>query len=181
MIVSRSPVYIDGEFAGVFARYLSIDPIDVNKNFFGQDYIDLIARLQTRNIMYNVNETIIELNSYKEEFNQVNTTRFGIDNIIGTSPVMKELKKRILLVSNSPSSVLLTGESGTGKELFASAIHFHGYRSESPFVKVNCAAIPESLLEAELFGYNAGSFTEALKSGKMGKFELANTGTIFLD
>jgi len=180
MIVSRRPVYIDGEFAGVFARYLSIDPIDVDKNF-GQDYIDLITRLQTRSIMYNVSQTIIELNSYKAEFNQLNTTRLGIDNIIGTSPVMKELKKRLLLVSNSPSSVLLTGESGTGKELFANAIHFHGNRCDSPFVKVNCAAIPEPLLEAELFGYDAGAFTGALKSGKMGKFELANYGTIFLD
>jgi len=180
MIVSRRPVYIDGEFAGVFARYLSIDPIDVDKNF-GQDYIDLITGLQTKSIMYNVNQTIIELNSYKEEFHQANTTRLGIDNIIGSSPVMKELKKRLLLVSNSPSSVLLTGESGTGKELFANAIHFHGNRSDSPFVKVNCAAIPEPLLEAELFGYDEGAFTGALKSGKMGKFELANTGTIFLD
>jgi transcriptional regulator with PAS, ATPase and Fis domain len=87
----------------------------------------------------------------------------------------------VLIVSNSPSSVLLTGDSGTGKELFAKAIHFHGNRSSQPFVKVNCAAIPENLLEAELFGYVEGAFTGARKGGKLGKFELANKGTIFLD
>jgi transcriptional regulator with PAS, ATPase and Fis domain len=77
--------------------------------------------------------------------------------------------------------VLLTGESGTGKEIFARAIHFESKRCERPFIAVNCAAIPETLLESELFGYASGAFTGANKSGKIGKFELAQGGTIFLD
>lgn len=178
MIASRRPVYRNGEFAGAFGQYFSIDPKDVN--VFGESYIGLLARLQTRDIMFNVTQSIIEL-THNGDFNKTNATWFGINIIIGNSPVIQELKERVLIVSDSPSSVLLTGESGTGKELFAKAIHFHGNRSSHHLVKVNCAAIPENLLEAELFGYVDGAFTGARKGGKMGKFELANKGTIFLD
>lgn len=104
-----------------------------------------------------------------------------IDNIIGSSPVISSLRKTLLMIAASPSSVLITGESGTGKELFAQAIHYCGERAQNRFVKVNCAAIPESLLESELFGYVEGAFTGARKGGRTGKFELANQGTIFLD
>jgi transcriptional regulator with PAS, ATPase and Fis domain len=179
MIASRGPVYRKGLFAGAFGRYLSVDPRDVVK--FGESYIDLIGRLDTRDIMVNVSQSLLELNSYKHEFEQANKVRLGVDNIIGNSPSMKDLKNRILMIADSPSSILLTGESGTGKELFAKAVHFHGKRSSQPFIKVNCAAIPENLLEAELFGYVEGAFTGARKGGKMGKFELANKGTMFLD
>ena len=179
MIAARRPVFRSGKFAGVFGRYISIDPKDIDK--YGDRYQDLIAHLQTRDIMVNIDQAMMELHSYKEEFNQINRSRLGIDNIIGDSPSMRELKKRILMVCNSPSSVLITGDSGTGKELFAKAIHFHGDRSSYPLVKVNCAAIPDNLLESELFGYVEGAFTGARKGGKMGKFELANKGTIFLD
>lgn len=84
-------------------------------------------------------------------------------------------------ISVSNSAVLLTGESGTGKELFAHAIHQNSSREQFPFVRINCASIPEHLLESELFGYDEGAFTGAKKGGKRGKFELANFGTIFLD
>jgi Nif-specific regulatory protein len=83
-------------------------------------------------------------------------------------------------VADSRASVLITGESGTGKEMIANAIHYNSSRSENPFVKINCAAIPENLLESELFGHKKGSFTGAV-TDKKGKFELADTGTIFLD
>lgn len=179
-VTSRRPVYRNGQFAGIFCRYFSITASDVER-YFGYDYIDLLAGLQTQDIMFNVSQTILELDSYKDEFQKANIARRGIDSIIGTTPVIKELKKRVLLVSRSPSSVLITGESGTGKELFAQAIHYHGNRSNQPFIKVNCAAIPENLLESELFGYEEGAFTGARKRGKLGKFELANRGTIFLD
>lgn len=79
------------------------------------------------------------------------------------------------------TKVLITGETGTGKELFAHAIHNASSRSLYPFVRVNCAAIPDNLMEAELFGYEEGAFTGAKKGGRLGKFELANHGTIFLD
>lgn len=85
------------------------------------------------------------------------------------------------MVAKSDSSILLRGESGTGKELFARAIHMESNRSKSPFIAINCAALPENLLESELFGYEEGSFTGAVKGGKKGLFEQADTGTLFLD
>ena len=103
------------------------------------------------------------------------------DDIIGDSPKMQEAKKVSLRVATSKSSILLRGESGTGKELFARAIHNSSNRRNSPFVAINCASIPDNLLESELFGYEGGAFTGARDSGKMGKFELANEGTLFLD
>lgn len=105
----------------------------------------------------------------------------AIDRIIGSSHIMSSLRETLLWIATSPSSVLITGESGTGKELCAQAIHSCGSRAKHRFIKVNCAAIPESLLESELFGYVDGAFTGARKGGRTGKFELANRGTIFLD
>jgi Nif-specific regulatory protein len=93
---------------------------------------------------------------------------------------MHEVIKTVLKVSKSKATVLLRGESGTGKELIAKAIHFESPRAKGPFIAVNCAAIPETLLEAELFGYERGAFTGAV-TAKPGKFELANGGTLFLD
>lgn len=94
---------------------------------------------------------------------------------------MNQLKEKVKQVAQHSSNVLITGESGTGKELFARAIHRASPRHSSPFVTVNCAAIPETLLESELFGYEEGAFTGAKKGGRIGKFMLANTGTLFLD
>lgn len=102
------------------------------------------------------------------------------DKIIGNSPVMQEVYKMIGRVAGSDVSVLIRGESGTGKELIARAIYQHSNRSKHTFLAVNCAAIPETLLESELFGYEKGAFTGAT-SRKFGKFEQANNGTIFLD
>lgn len=109
----------------------------------------------------------------------VSNTSF--DNIIGNSSAMMLVKQRALQISSSDSSVLITGESGTGKDLLARAIHSESPRSRKPFISINCAAIPETLLESELFGYKEGSFTGAGKGGKMGKFQLADGGTVFLD
>ncbi len=103
--------------------------------------------------------------------------RFGI---IGSSAGIAELYAVLERVSDTPTTVLLTGESGTGKELVARALHAHSSRSERPFIKVNCAAIPKELIESELFGYERGAFTGAVAS-KPGRFELANGGTLFLD
>jgi len=104
-----------------------------------------------------------------------------VDDLIGRSEALKELKKTAVRVARSPSTVLIRGESGTGKELLARAIHSASDRRDKPFVAVNCAAIPDGLLESELFRYEEGAFTGARKGGKPGKFEIADGGTLFLD
>jgi DNA-binding NtrC family response regulator len=106
--------------------------------------------------------------------------RFEFSNIIGSSPAMKAVFERMSRIVKTDSTVLITGESGTGKELVARALHYNGMRKHKPFVAVNCGAIPELLLESELFGHVRGSFTGAIRD-KAGKFESANHGTIFLD
>lgn len=101
-------------------------------------------------------------------------------NMIGKSKVMKSVFDLICTVANARSTVMITGASGTGKEMVARAIHYTSNRAEGPFIKLNCAALPESLVEAELFGYEKGAFTDAKKTNR-GRFELADTGTLFLD
>lgn len=105
----------------------------------------------------------------------------GFAELIGQSPAMQAVKKKAAKVSQSTSTVLITGESGTGKELMARAIHQAGPRRNGPFVAINCGAIPDTLLESELFGYVGGAFTGASSKGRMGRFELAQGGIIFLD
>lgn len=105
----------------------------------------------------------------------------NLDNIIGDHHSIIATREKAYRAAAKGSNILIRGESGTGKELFARAIHFHSRRSSAPFVSVNCAAIPEDLLESELFGYEEGAFTGARKGGKPGKFRLAHGGTLFLD
>ncbi len=106
---------------------------------------------------------------------------YTFDDIIGECEVIRQVKEQALRVAVGNSTVLITGESGTGKEIFARAIHKASMRDSGPFISVNCGAIPEALLESELFGYEGGAFTGARKEGKVGKFELADGGTFFLD
>lgn len=101
-------------------------------------------------------------------------------HVIGNSPVMKEILENVAKVAKSNASVFITGESGTGKEVIAHAIHTQSLRSNFPFIKVNCAAIPETLIESEFFGHERGAFTGALAK-RLGRFELANQGTLLLD
>jgi transcriptional regulator with PAS, ATPase and Fis domain len=110
---------------------------------------------------------------------QRGTANYCIDQIVGSDPAMVLQKELASRAARTVSTVLIIGESGTGKEIFAHAIHNLSPRRKGPFIKVNCAGIPESLVESELFGYAEGAFTGALKEGKPGKFELANHGTIF--
>ncbi|KAA0550428.1 PAS domain S-box protein [Bacillus sp. BGMRC 2118] len=112
---------------------------------------------------------------------ELSGVRYSLHDIIGSTPETMEIKNQIKKVSDGDITVLIRGESGTGKELVAHSIHLLSSRSNKPFVKVNCGAIPHELLESELFGYEEGSFTGAKKGGKKGKFLLANGGTIFLD
>jgi DNA-binding NtrC family response regulator len=106
--------------------------------------------------------------------------RYKFDNIVGQSKKMQDIYKIIERVAGSNATVLIRGESGTGKELIARAIHYNSPRAQKPFIAVSCAALPETLLESELFGHEKGSFTGATGQ-KIGRFELANLGTLFLD
>ncbi len=115
-----------------------------------------------------------------EQLRQERESEVKWENIIGISPPMREVYRILKRIEDTDITVLITGESGTGKELIAEAIHRHSPRRDKPFIKLNCVAIPEGLLESELFGYEKGAFTGAHRR-KEGKFELADGGTIFLD
>ncbi len=121
-----------------------------------------------------------ETNRENRQLRELVDKEFRLDNIIGDSGAMRAVLNVVGRVSRSDATVLITGESGTGKELVAKGIHFSGKRKDKPFIPINCAAIPESLIEAELFGYKRGSFTGATADTK-GKFETADGGTLFLD
>ncbi|MDL1958787.1 MAG: sigma-54 dependent transcriptional regulator [Deltaproteobacteria bacterium] len=123
-----------------------------------------------------VRELRRENRSLRQELRDIH----GFERIVGASKAMQEVFELVEKVAGVDSTVLITGESGTGKELIAHALHYKSEREDGPFVPVNCAAIPEGLLESELFGHEKGSFTHAI-STKIGRFELANKGTIFLD
>ncbi|MEW9121572.1 MAG: sigma 54-interacting transcriptional regulator [Thermotaleaceae bacterium] len=123
----------------------------------------------------------IEINAKKLFFKKGLYAKYNFSDIIHVSPKMKECITTAKKVALSDHTVLITGESGTGKELIAQSIHNYSQRKKMPFVAINCAALPESLLESELFGYESGSFTGARKSGKLGLFEQANGGSILLD
>ena len=125
----------------------------------------------------------LEVRALRDENRQLKEElgrRYEYDNIIGRSEPMQEIFATIERVAPTRATVLLAGESGVGKDLIARAIHFHSPRRDRPLVKINCTAIPENLMESELFGYEKGAFTGALAS-KPGKFEQADTGTVFLD
>jgi len=122
-----------------------------------------------------------ELKYYKEEVKRLSSAKYSLASIVGKSDAIVEAKEQVRMVAATSMPVSITGETGTGKELFAHAVHQESSRREYPLIRVNCASIPENLLESELFGYEEGAFTGARKSGKPGKFELAHKGTLFLD
>lgn len=162
--VSRLPIYKGNKLIGV-----------LGKSLFKDEYSLIHKFMQKVRALEN------ELTYYREELDRQRGARYTIDEIIGESSCMNRLKEKVKKVAATSSTVLITGESGTGKELIAHAIHNASPRRNRPFVRVNCASIPEELLESELFGYEEGSFTGARKGGKPGKFEIARGGTIFLD
>jgi DNA-binding NtrC family response regulator len=120
------------------------------------------------------------LRAENQELREALGHRYEFDNIIGRSQAMQEIFGTIVRVAPTRATVLLAGESGVGKDMIARAIHQHSPRHDRPFVKINCTALPENLMESELFGYEKGAFTGA-NTTKMGKFEQADTGTVFLD
>ncbi|WP_081799389.1 sigma-54-dependent Fis family transcriptional regulator [Neobacillus jeddahensis] len=165
MVVHRIPIWKDGKVVGAIGMLI----------FEGvTELYDILGRMQelSRQVSGNIIKDI-----------PVTTPNLpdGFARIIGQSEKIQAVKRMAHKVAKTPSTVLITGESGTGKEMFAKAIHELSPFAEGPFISVNCAAIPEHLLEAELFGYEEGAFTGAKKGGKPGKFELAHKGTLFLD
>ncbi|MCH3965785.1 MAG: sigma 54-interacting transcriptional regulator [Clostridium sp.] len=129
---------------------------------------------------------IVMLKDIQKVYNMVNKytgmrAKYSFSDIIGKSSAVTRMKRYAKSISDSPSTVLIEGESGTGKELIAQAIHNDSSRRNYGFIAINCGAIPKNLIESELFGYEEGTFTGAKKGGQLGKFELANNGTIFLD
>ncbi len=121
-----------------------------------------------------------ELRAENRELREALGRRYEFDSIVGRSPAMQEIFATVERVAPTRATVLLAGESGVGKDMIARAIHQHSPRQDRPFVKINCTAIPENLMESELFGYEKGAFTGA-NTTKPGKFEQADTGTVFLD
>ncbi|HZK43833.1 MAG TPA: sigma 54-interacting transcriptional regulator [Syntrophomonadaceae bacterium] len=162
-IVSRVPITANGQIVGV-----------AGFNIFR--YLDEAQGFATR-----ISNMFSELKYYKEEVKRIFSVKYTLASIIGVSEAIIEVKERVKLVAPSSIPVFIYGETGTGKELIAHALHFESSRRNYPFIKVNCASIPENLVESELFGYEEGAFTGARTKGKPGKFELANKGSIFLD
>jgi PAS domain S-box-containing protein len=163
MICSRIPIVEDGKVVAVVGKVMFKDVGDL---------FAMTGRVQSLKK---------ELEFYKHELSKRVGAKYSFDHIVGRSEALERVKSLGRKVARSDTTVLLQGESGTGKELFAHAIHVESARRLGPFVKVNCAAIPDTLFESELFGYKAGAFTGAQKAGKKGKFALADQGTIFLD
>lgn len=162
------------------------DENNIRINFNGIDYNGIGEVLGIDSKSYNYKSIIIlnKICNKNKRSNELKNNVWGeipLESIIGESEAMKSVKRKIVKIANSTSSVLITGESGTGKEVIARAIHSQSNRRDKPFIAINCAAIPEQLLESELFGYAKGAFSGASNSGRVGKFELANGGVIFLD
>jgi Nif-specific regulatory protein len=171
------PIKLKNEVLGV----LSVDRI-YSKEVGGVDddlrVLEIVASLLAQFIK--LWESYEEVEKEKESLKRELKGKYRIENVIGQSDRMQEVFDSVYRVAPSKATVLLRGESGTGKELIAKAIHYMSLRSKGPFVKFNCASIPEGLLESELFGHEKGAFTGAISS-RSGKFELAHGGTIFLD
>lgn len=163
MIANRFPLIVSGELVGAVGTVMFKDPEELHL------YKSKIQSL------------VDELKYYKTREEKELSSKYIFSDLIGTSRPFVEAKALAERISASNSAAMLLGESGTGKELFAHSIHAHSLRASYPFVPINCASIPEHLLESELFGYEDGAFTGAKKGGKKGHFQLANRGTIFLD
>lgn len=174
------PIIDEGEVYGAIGIYANEENIDRllerQKAFleFIHQMSELLAmKLKEKSETMELEATVKKLKN--------NGFDFSFDYIVGSSSKIREVKAQAEKFAAGNANILIQGESGTGKEIFARAIHTASGKSNGPFIAINCAALPENLIESELFGYEEGAFTGALKGGKLGKFELANGGTLFLD
>ncbi|QUH19405.1 sigma-54 dependent transcriptional regulator PrdR [Alkaliphilus sp. B6464] len=160
VFLSAEPLYIDNEFVGAVSTDRDITEV--------------------MNLSVELEKTKERLDLLQEEMKKITMDKYSFGQILGKSEIIIDRINKAKKVARTSSNVLISGESGTGKEVFARALHQESGR-KGDFVAINCSAIPESLFESEMFGYEGGAFTGALKNGKMGKIELANKGTLFLD
>ena len=170
---SRTPVVVMSAFGTVenAVEAMKRGAVDFLPKPFSLDHLSVVV------------EKALEVSRLRDENRELKEAlghKYQFENIIGKSPAMQELFATIMRVAPTRATVLLAGESGVGKDMIARAIHQHSPRKDRPFVKINCTAIPENLMESELFGYEKGAFTGANIS-KPGKFEQADTGTVMLD
>lgn len=163
VIVNRYPIRHEGRIIGAVGKMI---------------FHDLKAFIALKHKIRELESTV---RRYELEIREIYQAKYSFEDVIGASGKLNRAKEIAMRLAPSDIPILLTAESGTGKEIFAHAIHQASSRRDRPFIRVNCASIPCELFESELFGYDAGAFTGALKSGKQGKFELAHKGTIFLD
>ncbi|MBM4761845.1 sigma 54-interacting transcriptional regulator [Bacillus sp. B15-48] len=159
-IVHRIPVYQEDQMIGAIGKIVYRQLHEVRERFRSYEKLNKESDMQIKHS---------------------ETSRFSFDEILSNNPQMEKLFRSGMKAGKGKTTILVRGESGTGKELFAHAIHSASNRKHGPFITVNCAAIPEHLLESEFFGYDEGAFTGAKQKGKIGKFEMANGGTLFLD
>ncbi len=174
------PIKLEGKTIGA----LSVDRQTEKTNDFESHVrlLNIISTMIAQAVKLNklVESVQRQLRDENVRLRQELKTRFNVNNMVGHSNAMQQVYRLIEQVADSNATVLIRGESGTGKDLVAHAIHYNSPRAEKPFIKVNCTALPETLLESELFGHEKGAFTGATER-KMGRFERAHGGTIFLD
>lgn len=176
--VFAQPVQVRGRnaFTSYFPRYAPDGSL--NGCYL---YVIINGMEDAQSVSQRITDLSSKLQFYQKELSRERGARYTLDNIIGESAPIVQLRAQIAQAARSSSTVLIEGETGSGKELIAHAIHSLSPRSPANFVRVNCSAIPEELMEAEFFGYTSGAFTGAIKGGKTGRFELADKGSIFLD
>ena len=187
---SRLPIVLQTRKAEIGQRHRFADgreaivhriPVIDNGKLIGALGIILFGDVQDVYLLAERNRLLLNKLAHYEKEKSPYQAKYGLHDILGDSPDTRACKEQVRRIARSNSNVLIIGVSGVGKELFAHAIHLESPRRDAPFVRLNCAAIPETLLESELFGYVEGAFTGAKKGGQAGKFELAEGGTLFLD
>ncbi|MFA7606497.1 MAG: nif-specific transcriptional activator NifA [Rhodocyclaceae bacterium] len=174
------PIRVGHETLGVIAVQPPLTDVDVLDDH--AHFCEMVANLvgQSVRLASQVRQERRDLAEERDALRRTVRNRFGFDNVVGRTPRMKMVFEQVRQVAKWNTTVLVRGETGTGKELIAQAIHYNSPRASGPFVKLNCAALPENLLESELFGHEKGAFTGAMSQRK-GRFEMADSGTLFLD
>lgn len=183
-VVIKTGIAELGEFQEIHGRKAIVNRIPL---FRGEEIIGAIGKViyktdkEFKELATKISSLEKEVNFYKREFAEKYAAKWRFDDILTCSPRLKHLKEFACKIAAVDVNIMILGESGCGKELFAHSIHAASKRSSKPFICINCAAIPENIMESELFGYESGAFTSANKNGKLGKLEMANFGTVFLD